>query len=75
MTATVRDILSAASITTTDVRDLRDKAGAAGDCDMVCACSLVLGEGDWDGDTDRETAARDVVAAILEARAQSTDSH
>ena len=75
MTATVRDILSAASVTSSDVRDLCVEASAAGDCDMVCACSLVLGDGDWDGDTDRETAARDVVAAILEARAQSTDSH
>jgi len=68
MTAAVRAILSAASVSTSDVEALRTEAGAAGDYDMVAACSLVLGEGDWDGNTDREQAARDVVAAILSAR-------
>ena len=68
MTAAVRAILSAASVTPDDVTDLRSEAGAAGDYDMVAACSLVLGEGDWDGNTDREQAARDVVDAIISAR-------
>ena len=68
MPAAVRAILSAASVSTSDVEALRSEAGAAGDCDMVAACSLVLGEGDWDGNTDREQAARDVVDSIIPVR-------
>ena len=70
LTAAVRSILSAASVTLSDVAAYRSEAAAAGDCDAVCCCDLVTGDGDYDGDTDREKATRDVVRAIADARAQ-----